>query len=129
MKVRLAKPDEAETLSDLALRSKAHWGYSQDFIEACRTELSYGASQIESPRWSFLVAEEADVIIGFYALERASEQEAELAALFVCPEWIGKGIGRALLSGAKYRARQGGSSVLTIQSDPYAAQFYQTMGA
>lgn len=85
-------------MSDLALRSKAHWGYSQDFIEACRTELSYGTSQIESPRWSFLVAEEADVIIGFYALEQVSEQEAELAPLFVCPEWIEKGIGRTPLS-------------------------------
>jgi N-acetylglutamate synthase-like GNAT family acetyltransferase len=129
MNIRPARFDEAEVLSALALRSKAHWGYSQKFIEACRAELRYEPAQIESARWSFVVAEGADGIVGFYALERMSEKQIELAALFVEPEWIGKGVGRALLNDARYRARQTGSSVLTIQSDPYAAEFYQSMGA
>lgn len=129
MKIRPARFDEAAALSELALRSKAHWGYAREFIEACRAELNYESSQIESSTWSFLVAEEAGAVIGFYALERVSEGEIELAALFVEPGWIGKGIGRSLMNDACRRARQTGASVLTIQSDPYAAEFYQFMGA
>ena len=38
--IRSARPEEAETLSALALRSKAYWGYPADFMEACREELT-----------------------------------------------------------------------------------------
>ena len=32
--LRPARPEEAGLLSDLALRSKAHWGYPPDFLAA-----------------------------------------------------------------------------------------------
>lgn len=31
--IRRARADEAGTLSELAFRSKAHWGYDDDFME------------------------------------------------------------------------------------------------
>ena len=31
--LRPARPGEAAALSDLALRSKAHWGYDQAFLD------------------------------------------------------------------------------------------------
>jgi hypothetical protein len=34
--IRSANPDEADFLTELALRSKAVWGYSQDFLDSCR---------------------------------------------------------------------------------------------
>lgn len=46
MLIRLARVTEAEILSDLALRSKAHWGYDAEFIEACRDELTVDASEV-----------------------------------------------------------------------------------
>ena len=46
--LRPARVDEAGLLSDLALRSKAHWGYSPEFIERCRTELCYSKQQLSS---------------------------------------------------------------------------------
>jgi len=126
---RPADPSEAQVLGDLALRSKAHWGYSPEFLEACRGELSYGPSQMESPDWKFAVAEIAAAVVAFYALERVSTSDFELAALFVEPARIGQGIGRLLMSHAEHQAARLGGKVLTIQSDPHAAGFYRAVGA
>ena len=44
--IRAARVGEAGFLSELALRSKAHWGYDAAFIEACRDELSVDADRL-----------------------------------------------------------------------------------
>ena len=43
---RLAHPAEAPLLSDLALRSKRHWGYDDDFMNRCRPQLMVDPDQI-----------------------------------------------------------------------------------
>lgn len=126
--IRSAAPGEAKFLSELALRSKAHWGYPVEFIEACREELRYSPEQIDSSSFTFAVAEISDAIIGFYALERLSHAEFELEALFVEPEWIGQAIGRTLLEHAKRKAAKVGGESLIIQGDPNAEAFYQAAG-
>jgi len=52
-----------------------------------------------------------------------------LGHLFVEPEEIGRGHGRALLSHARDEARRRGYRVLVIQGDPNAARFYEACGA
>ena len=42
-RVRPARPDEAEALTALVLRSKAHWGYDEAFTAACRDEHAVAA--------------------------------------------------------------------------------------
>ena len=89
-KIRPARTGEAGLLGDLAMRSKAHWGYSAGFMEACREELSYSEKQLVSGDMCFFVLEHARKIIGFYTLKRLVQAEAELEALFVEPAFIGK---------------------------------------
>lgn len=127
-RLRPANPGEAGFLSALALRSKAHWGYSADFLRACEAELTYDAATIKSETFSFVVAEVARSIVGFYALERCSTVEFELHDLFVEPEYIGLGIGRALIEHAKQSAHARGGRSIAVQSDPYAEQFYRAAG-
>ncbi len=100
-KVRAAAHGEAATLSSLAMRSKAHWGYSDEFMTACREELTYSGSQIESDNYEFFVCEAKGRIAGFYALKLLTPSSAELEALFVEPEMIGLGFGRMLIEHAK----------------------------
>ena len=126
--IREAFPEEARLLSDLALLSKAHWGYSQDFLDACRSELAVEPDQIGSDCFQYFAAVDGDVIIGFYALERLSDDEYELEALFVAPGHIGTGIGRALITHAKHMLSQHGAARLIIQGDPNATQFYVSAG-
>lgn len=126
--IRPARVDEAHLLSDLALRSKAHWGYSPEFIERCRDELSYGEEELLAEHMCFFVLESAQRVVGFYALKRLSKSEIELEAMFVEPACIGSGFGRSLIEHAKTTAAALGAKQLIIQSDPYAERFYVAAG-
>ena len=124
--IRHARPEEAATLSDLALRSKAHWGYDAAFLEACREDLTITADDIAHA--PVFVLEEDGRVIGFYALRWAGD-EALLTDLFVDPEHIGRGHGHRLWEHAVKIARRSGFATLTLHSDPYAEGFYRAMGA
>jgi GNAT superfamily N-acetyltransferase len=126
--IRPARPDEAALLSDLALRSKAHWGYSKEFMDACRAELTYTAAAFTAADLRFFVAERDRGIVGFYTLRRHSAVEIELDALFVEPAQIGTGCGRTLMDHAKRTALQLGARRMHIQSDPNAERFYLAAG-
>jgi len=126
--IRDAVLDEVEDLSKLAMCSKAYWGYSDEFMELCREELLVSPDDIESSKTHYAVAERQDEIVGYCALERLSDSEFELEALFVKPECIGSGIGRALLTHAKNYAAARGGRTLTIQGDPNAVNFYRAVG-
>lgn len=52
-----------------------------------------------------------------------------LDLLFIAPEAIGSGIGRALFGRAKDQLRALGHTVMTILSDPHAEPAYLHMGA
>lgn len=125
--LRPARASEAQTLSEIAFRSKAHWGYSAEFIDACRAELSISAGEIE--RRPTFVLEEAGVPLGFYSLEARPPREIELTHLFVEPSRLGGGRGFALLEHAATQARALGHRVMLIQSDPNAEGFYTSFGA
>jgi GNAT superfamily N-acetyltransferase len=124
--VRHALADEADLLSRLALRSKSHWGYDADFLEACRAELTLSPHYIAaSPVY---VLEEGKRIVGFYGL---SEQggELELLYLFVEPAAVKRGYGKRLWDHAIELAARLGFEKLSIESDPFAEDFYRAMGA
>lgn len=126
--IRDVKIHEASVLSNLALRSKAYWGYSAKFMAACENELLVTENKLASDKFQYMVAERKGKVIGYYALEKMSEPEFELDALFVEPDCIGSGIGRALLSHAKKAAANLGGVNLTIQGDPNAQKFYIAAG-
>lgn len=80
--MRIPTLEELPALSALCFRSKAIWGYDHDFMEACRRELSFDASELRST--SIVVAEERGKIVGVAQVEVAGN-EAELIKLFVEP--------------------------------------------
>lgn len=125
--IRRAGESEARLLSELALRSKAHWGYTAEFIAACREELSVSSEAIRSGL--VFVASLDEEIRGFYTLEVQADREAELGHLFVEPTHMGKGYGKALLEHAVEVARGMGLDRLVIQGDPHARGFYESCGA
>jgi GNAT superfamily N-acetyltransferase len=124
--LRAARPDEAGVLSELALRSKAYWGYDQDFLDACRAELTFDPADVPARR--IVVAESAGQVLGFYSLDGQPPQ-AELGNLWLDPVAIGTGLGRRLWQHALEVARGAGFTVLRIEADPHAEGFYLAMGA
>lgn len=125
MIIRPARPDEIQDLSDLCLRSKAHWPYDAVFIEACRDELTVHASDIE--QHALRVAELAGRPVGVIKLV-STANSVDLDLLFVDPDYIGEGIGRALLEWGIDFARAQGFHSMTTVADPYAESFYALMG-
>ena len=126
--IREAKTNEAELLTELAIRSKAYWGYPHSFMEACRDELTVTDDSLNSTELHYYVAEENSELLGYYAVEKVTGREFELEALFVEPNFIGKGVGRALIDHAKTLVRNLGGEKLVIQGDPNAEDFYRAAG-
>ena len=124
--IRPARPGEEEALSDLALRSKAHWGHDAAFLERARPELTVAREDLD--RLLVRVAERGGAVLGFSAVDLESEPP-ELVALFVDPEAMGGGVGRSLLSRALDEAGAAGASQLVVESDPDAEPFYLARGA
>jgi ATP adenylyltransferase len=124
--IRRAQVTETAFLSELAMRSKAHWGYDTAFMEACREELTLTPESLaEKPTF---VIETRGQMAGYYALAHETDTRVELDALFVDPPHIGTGLGRRLLSHAKVEARHLGYEVMFLAADPDALPFYQAMG-
>jgi GrpB-like predicted nucleotidyltransferase (UPF0157 family)/GNAT superfamily N-acetyltransferase len=124
--IRRAVPGECAALSDLALRSKAHWGYDANFLVACRAELTVEPTDVQ--RLRVTVAEKAGEIVGFYAVGGGAP-EGELSFFFVEPAKIGMGIGRLLWQDCLATVARIGLSRIRIESDPFAEGFYTAMGA
>ena len=127
--IREAQPQEAEMISELCMRSKAYWEYSDGFLQACRDELSLTRQYIESSESRCMVAVLGSELVGYYAIEKRGEEEYELEALFVDPPNIGTGVGKALMDHAKTTVAKLGGKVIVIQGDPHAEKFYRAAGA
>jgi GNAT superfamily N-acetyltransferase len=124
--LRPGRGDEAGLLSDLALRSKGHWGYDQAFLDACRDELTLTPADVRAKR--AIVAERGGRVVGFYTLA-GDPPVASLDHLFVEPAEIGTGVGQALWRHAVAAAQALGFTRLEIEADPDAEAFYLAMGA
>ena len=126
LRIRQGRAEDAPLLSDIAYQAKAYWGYDTDQMEAFRPALTY--TEAHFPLYFFGVAEDP-IVIGFYALDFVTNQRTELNALFVKPEYIKHGYGRALFNHAKIQAKVLGAKELIIESDPNSENFYRAMGA
>jgi GNAT superfamily N-acetyltransferase len=125
IQIRRARLSEADALSELALRSKAHWGYDAAFMAACRAELTVQPDAIEAGEvW---VAEEGEALVGVLEII-PKKPDAELRLIFVAPERVGHGIGAMLWKHAEARARAHCANGITLDADPNSVGFYQRMG-
>jgi N-acetylglutamate synthase-like GNAT family acetyltransferase len=124
--IRPARTDEADTITEIALRSKAYWGYSDAFMARVRAELTLTPEFIE--RNPTFVSEVDGKIAGFYSLKDLGDGVVDLYYLFVAPEAIGGGHGKRLLLHAFETARASGFREMLVEADPNAEAFYAKMG-
>jgi len=125
--LRRATPADADTLTAIALEAKAHWGYPAEWLAVWRSALTIHAEWLRSN--VAVVAAHQVRPVGFVGMEPVDGGIWILEHLWVLPEWIGQGTGRALLHRAQELARAGGAAALELDADPYAEPFYLRMGA
>jgi len=119
--------EDANELSELALKSKAYWGYSDDQIESWRTDLTVTEEMFD--KWTVFKYMEETEIVGFCILNLHKDSpKATLEFLFVLPKYIGKRIGARLLRHAVYLASSENRKVMNLEADPYAEPFYTKHG-
>ncbi len=121
--VRAARAGEAQALTALCVRSKAHWGYDAEFMRLSRPTLT--VSEADVATGCVLVAERAGLAFGMAKVE----PDGELGMMFVDPPAMGRGAGRALFEASVALARRFGARRMPILVDPNAALFYEHMGA
>ncbi len=124
--LRAAKPGEATALTELCLRSKAHWGYDEAFMAACREELTVSEAAIAGH-----LVRVATVEGTLAAMAEIGEEGGNwhLEKLFVDPLFMRRGLGKRLLDWAARSAAEQGATSLEIGADPDAAPFYRRCGA
>src|SRR5262245_38670240 len=99
--IRRATPEEAATLTNIALAAKRHWGYPEHWIKHWEADLTISPEFIEHNE--VYVAESDGNPQGFYALA-IEDTKAELEHMWVLPDYIGTGIGKDLFLDAMDRA-------------------------
>ncbi|MEO1198165.1 MAG: GNAT family N-acetyltransferase [Pseudomonadota bacterium] len=124
--IRRATPADCAVLTDIALRSKAHWGYDDAFMAACVDELTVTPETLTAGEtW---VAEMPDGTLAGFCDVRLDDGVAEVYAAFVDPPFIGTGVGAKLWAKVEEVTRQLGTSTIGVDSDPQAQGFYERMG-
>ncbi len=124
--IREALPADVGVLTEVAHAAKRHWGYPEAWIALWRPGLTVSAAELAGSE--VFVGECSGRIAGFCALGRRNEGW-ELKHLWVRPECMGRGFGRALFRQAVERLGQlAPGAALEVESDPNAETFYLHMG-
>lgn len=123
--IRRALPEEADALTAVALAAKRYWGYPEHWIEIWKPLLTFKPEDIQNAL--IVVAVVGGEIAGFYRLF-FRELYAILEDFWVKPDFIGRGVGRALFQDASRRGQEAGAAILEVEADPHAQGFYEKMG-
>jgi GNAT superfamily N-acetyltransferase len=125
--IREAVPGEAKRLSELAMRSQAYWGYDDEFLEIVRPILTFSEEDlVRSAMYVLTIG--SDEPAGVYRITGVPP-EGELEDVWLEPQFIGHGMGRALFEHALGTAADLGFESLLIEGEPNAEGFYVAMGA
>jgi GNAT superfamily N-acetyltransferase len=122
-----AMPETADTLTEIALAAKRYWGYPEHWMAQWRSMLTITPAFVRDNE-VYAAVDAAGNMTGFYALVGTGKRVV-LDDLWVRPEHIGTGVGRALLTHAVARAAALHAEEIELEADPHAAGFYERMGA
>ena len=126
VQIRRATLDEAAVLTEIAHAAKRHWGYPENWIEHWKDDLTITPEFIAN--CEMYVAVIGEEIAGCCALVLGDSQ-AELEHMWIRPQHIGAGLGKALFVHVMQRAATLNATAVELSADPNAEGFYKHMGA
>ncbi len=120
MDIQRADPELAPRLKQGAEAAKGYWGYEAAWVQQWGSLLTLTPGYIRAND-VYVAVDDGSEIIGFYATTRHGDL-GELDHLWVSPEWIGTGAGRAILPRAP-ASQSGRARRMVREADPRAVSF------
>lgn len=126
---KLTKPSEAnaQMLSRISKASKAHWGYPAEWLALWQEDLEVTPAYLAQHHTFVLREVQQEAFIGFCIISEAMPR-LWIEHLWVLPQFIGKGLGSALLETALSSCIQPEHQSVKVIADPNAAAFYEAKG-
>lgn len=121
-----AQPEDASTLTGIAMAAKRHWGYPDNWMVKWQEVLTISPSSVSVNK--VYKAIRNGKIVGFYELIN-THTKLELKHMWVHPDEIGHGVGQQLMAHVIRQAVSADHEDMEIESDPNAAGFFKKMGA
>jgi GNAT superfamily N-acetyltransferase len=126
MRIRAARPGEREAHEDLQRRASIEGPLFRERLLAHPEAIDLPAEHIASGL--VRVAERDARIVGFSVLLDRVDDACELDGLFVEPDQMRAGVGRALIDDAVRIARECGALRIEVDASPQALAFYGAVG-
>lgn len=126
MKIEKAIRKDTKDLTELTIRSKSHWNYSKQQIEEWRDDLT--VSEIYILEKEVYKLTDRNNIIGYYSFFKINGIDIKLENLFVEPKFIGRGIGKMLMTDFLQRIQKTKFERIILEADPNAEKFYEQIG-
>jgi ribosomal protein S18 acetylase RimI-like enzyme len=128
LQIRCAAPAEREALGELHRRSSYVWDEDRVHLEAHPDALGVAAKAISDGRVRVAV-NDADELLGFSVVgQHPAGGVCELEDLFVDPDAMRRGVGRALVEDGAKRALLAGCREMTVVAHPRNFAFYESVG-
>lgn len=144
LSIRRATIEDAGLLSDIGARTffdtfaKDNTAEDMAMYLASSFSPSLQAEELTNPLITFLVAEIEGLTVGYAKLISGNSPEVvtgtkaiELSRIYVTQEWIGKGVGEAILRACVEEAKQGGNESIWLavwERNERAQRFYEKRG-
>jgi GNAT superfamily N-acetyltransferase len=127
VRIRDANMAEAAALAELQRRSSSVWEEDRLALERHPDAIFAPTEAIRQGHVRVAVDDEGS-LLGFCAAFAHADGAWELDDLFVEPEHMRSGVGRALVEDAAARARAAGARRVAVTANPRAYGFYERVG-
>ncbi len=121
---RQAVSADLKTLNKISMASKRYWGYPEEWMARWKDDLTINDKHLSDA--SVIVLEVNKTVSGFCVIHEDS-MHYEVLHLWLKPEFIGQGLGRALLFYALQEIVVRELPII-VESDPNAEVFYSKQG-
>ena len=129
--IRPAKPEDAEAIASLIIRSIREvcgpdYGNDEELLSFwCKNKTAENMRRgIQDPNNYWIVAAEGHIVVGTALLSVSGK----VVLCFLLPEYLGRGIGKAMLNDLITKASELGIRKLVLESTRTARNFYKRNG-
>jgi GNAT superfamily N-acetyltransferase len=122
--IRSSSPDDLDALRDIFWRASWSNEGDREVISANRDTIGLDEANVCEGRTRVALVDR--VAVGFATL--LFDDGAELEDLFVDPDWMRRGVGRALVADAVEIARAHDATRIEVTGNDHAREFYASVG-